>query len=180
VSPFKTQRNFLNWLPKLRSRSRNFFDVPKNCRIIALCLSEISLKTPEFTLKLLSELSLESSREQRTKFVHFACITFAQYCTWVLSNEYNKKGEKNTQSYISFWPKKGVSPTCTQCTILNNDPLFGRVGKGVGCYLHKVHAIQLTLFPWRRIPLNPIDWWAPRVIPTARSCAPTISTSRAY
>ena len=23
---------------------------------------------------------LESSHEQRTKFVHFACVTFAQYC----------------------------------------------------------------------------------------------------
>lgn len=34
--------------------------------------------------------------------------------------------------------------------------------------------------PNRRMPLKPMDWWAPRVMPTPRSCIPTISTSLAY
>lgn len=37
-----------------------------------------------------------------------------------------------------------------------------------------------ALFPKSRMPLKPIDWWAPRVMPTPRSWLPTISTSRAY
>ena len=40
--------------------------------------------------------------------------------------------------------------------------------------------LAFTLLPYRRMPLNPIDWWAPRKIPTAKSSAPTISTSLAY
>lgn len=35
-------------------------------------------------------------------------------------------------------------------------------------------------FPKSRMPLKPIDWWAPRVMPTPRSWLPTISTKRAY
>lgn len=34
--------------------------------------------------------------------------------------------------------------------------------------------------PKSRIPLKPMDWWAPRVMPTPRSCIPTISTNLAY
>jgi len=46
VLPFKAQRNFLNWLLKLRLCFRNFVDVLKNRHIIALCLREILLETP--------------------------------------------------------------------------------------------------------------------------------------
>lgn len=35
-------------------------------------------------------------------------------------------------------------------------------------------------FPKSRMPLKPMDWWAPSVMPTPRSWLPTISTSRAY
>lgn len=35
-------------------------------------------------------------------------------------------------------------------------------------------------FPNSRMPLKPMDWWAPSVMPTPRSWLPTISTSRAY
>lgn len=35
-------------------------------------------------------------------------------------------------------------------------------------------------FPKSRMPLKPIDWWAPRVMPMPRSWPPTISTNRAY
>lgn len=34
--------------------------------------------------------------------------------------------------------------------------------------------------PNSRMPLKPMDWWAPSVMPTPRSWLPTISTSRAY
>mmetsp|Transcript_22274 Transcript_22274/g.71709 ORF Transcript_22274/g.71709 Transcript_22274/m.71709 type:complete len:311 (+) Transcript_22274:863-1795(+) len=34
--------------------------------------------------------------------------------------------------------------------------------------------------PAIKMPLNPMDWCAPRKMPTPRSCAPTISTMRAY
>ena len=47
-------------------------------------------------------------------------------------------------------------------------------------YMCVVSWNLLTLFPLSRIPLNPIDWWAPRTIPIAKSWAPTISTRRAY
>ena len=38
-------------------------------------------KRREVTFELLHALSRESSGEQRTKFAHFTCITFAQYCS---------------------------------------------------------------------------------------------------
>lgn len=34
--------------------------------------------------------------------------------------------------------------------------------------------------PNSRMPLKPMDWWAPSVMPTPKSWLPTISTSRAY
>ena len=38
-----------------------------------------------------AQLFDESSREQKTKFAHFACITFAQYCTSKIPLHSNNK-----------------------------------------------------------------------------------------
>ena len=45
-------------------------------RICALCLNEITFKTSRKGARIFARIFFESSREQRTKFVHFALITF--------------------------------------------------------------------------------------------------------
>ena len=55
--------------------------VPKSRRKSILCSREISLERPQIVTRTYARTFLESSREQRTKFAHFACVTFAQYCT---------------------------------------------------------------------------------------------------
>ena len=45
-----------------------------------LCSRGISLKRRQIVTRTFARTFLESSCEQRTKFVHFACVTFAQYC----------------------------------------------------------------------------------------------------
>ena len=54
--------------------------VPKSQRKSILCSREISLKRRQIVTRTFARTFLESSREQRTKFAHFACVTFAQYC----------------------------------------------------------------------------------------------------
>ena len=54
-------------------------------------------KCRKVVFELLHELSHESSREQRTKFTHFACITFAQYCS--LQSKQNT-GLSEQQGYL--------------------------------------------------------------------------------
>ena len=63
-----------------REISSNFRFVTKIRRNSALCSSEISLTKPRNVARNFARTFIESSREQRTKFAHFACITFAQYC----------------------------------------------------------------------------------------------------
>ena len=58
----------------------NFRLVKKLRRNSALCCREISLKKPRIVARTFARTFEESSQEQRTKFAHFACITFAQYC----------------------------------------------------------------------------------------------------
>ena len=54
--------------------------VPKIRRNSVLCSREISFKRPRIVTRTFARSFLESSRKQRTKFAHFACVTFAQYC----------------------------------------------------------------------------------------------------
>ena len=44
--------------------------------------------------KLARRTFIEKSREQTTKFAHFACITFAQYCTWLISSHSSRTKPK--------------------------------------------------------------------------------------
>ena len=74
--PFNTFRNFVCCLMIYRSCSQLFFGWTKLWRKIVLCSSELSLDTPWNFMRTF----IEKSREERTKFAHFTCITFAQYC----------------------------------------------------------------------------------------------------
>ena len=78
--PFNTLRNFVCRLVIYRLCSRIFFSWTKVRRKIALCSSELSLDMPWNFMRTFKRTFIEKSREQRTKFAHFACITFAQYC----------------------------------------------------------------------------------------------------
>ena len=78
--PFNTLRNFVCCLAIYRLCSRIFFGWTKLRRKIALCSSELSLYTLWNFMWTFERTFVEKSREQRTKFAHFACITFAQYC----------------------------------------------------------------------------------------------------
>ena len=60
--------------------------VPKVRRNSVLCSREISLKRSWIVPRTFARTFLESSRKQRTKFAHFACVTFAQYCIYACMN----------------------------------------------------------------------------------------------
>ena len=79
--PFNTLQNFVCCLAIYRLCSGIFFGWMKLRRKIALYSSELSLDTPWNFMRTFSRIIVKKSREQRTKFTHFACITFAQYCT---------------------------------------------------------------------------------------------------
>ena len=79
--PFNTLQNFMCCLTIYRLCSQIFFGWTKLRRKIALCSSELSLNTPWNFKRTFERTFVEKSREQRTKFAHFACITFAQYCS---------------------------------------------------------------------------------------------------
>ena len=49
-------------------------------RIFSLCFSEITLETSRNDARIFERNFVESSQGQRTKFAHFALITFSQYC----------------------------------------------------------------------------------------------------
>ena len=80
--PFNAMRNFEYYLAIYRLCSQIFFSWTKLRRKITLCSSELSLDTPWNFMRTFKRTFVEKSPEQRTKFAHFACITFAQYCTW--------------------------------------------------------------------------------------------------
>ena len=62
----------------------NFLWLNETLGKIALCSDKLSLDMPWHFMQTLERAFVEKSREQRTKFAHFACITFAQYCRyWV-------------------------------------------------------------------------------------------------
>jgi len=69
--------------------SETTFVIMKFCFVLkiqqnsVLCSREISLKRPRIVTRTFTRTFLESSREQRTKFAHFACVTFAQYCNFL-------------------------------------------------------------------------------------------------
>ena len=73
--PFNTLRNFVCCLAIYHLCSRIFFGWTKLRRKIALCSSELSLDMSWNFMRTF----VEKSQEKRTKFAHFACITFAQY-----------------------------------------------------------------------------------------------------
>ena len=78
--PFNTLRNFVCRLVIYRLCSWIFFSWTKLRRKIALCSSELSLNMPWNFMRTFKRTFIEKSQEQRTKFTHFAHITFAQYC----------------------------------------------------------------------------------------------------
>ena len=55
-------------------------------RIFSLCFSEITLETSRNDARIFERNFIESSQGQRTKFAHFALITFSQYCKQVKIN----------------------------------------------------------------------------------------------
>ena len=78
--PFNTLWNFVCRLAIYRLCLRIFFSWTKLWRKIALCSSKLLLDMPWNFMRTFKWTFVENSREQRTKFVHFTCITFAQYC----------------------------------------------------------------------------------------------------
>ena len=98
--PFNLLQNFVCCLAIYRLCSRIFFGWTKLQRKITLCSSELLLDTPWNFMQTFAK----KSREQRTKFAHFACITFAQYCRWHLENVlgYNKN---STAATNAVWKK---------------------------------------------------------------------------
>ena len=54
--------------------------VSKMRRIFSLCFSEMTPETSRNGVRIFERNFVESLQGQRTKFVHFALITFAQYC----------------------------------------------------------------------------------------------------
>ena len=79
--PSNTFQNFMCCPAIYRLCSRIFFGWTNFRRKIVLCSSELSLDTPWNFMRTFTRTFVAKSREQRTKFAHFACITFAQYCT---------------------------------------------------------------------------------------------------
>ena len=65
----------------------NFGFVPKSQRKSILCSREILLKRPQIVTQTFAQTFVESSREQRTKFAHFASVTFSQYCNDGMSKD---------------------------------------------------------------------------------------------
>ena len=70
--------NAANFLPLFLERI--FALVSKMRRIFSLCFSEITLVTSRNDARIFERNFVESSQGQRTKFAHFALITFSQYC----------------------------------------------------------------------------------------------------
>ena len=75
------KRNFMHRFSETTFVIVKFRFVPKIRRNSVLCSREISLKRPQIVTRTFVRTFLESLREQRTKFMHFACVTFAQYCS---------------------------------------------------------------------------------------------------
>ena len=73
-------RNFGHQVSETTLLIVKFRFVLKSQRKSVLCSREISLKRCQNVTQTFARTFLESSREQRTKFAHFACVTFAQYC----------------------------------------------------------------------------------------------------
>ena len=76
--PFNTLRNFVCCLATFRLCSQIFFGWTKLQRKIALCSSELSLDMPWNFMWTFERTFVDKSREQRTKFAHFTCITFVR------------------------------------------------------------------------------------------------------
>ena len=85
--PFNTLRNFVCCLTDYCLCLRIFFGWTKLRRKITLCSSELSLDMPWNFMWTFERTVVKKSCEQRTKFAHSACITFAQYCiSWKLAS----------------------------------------------------------------------------------------------
>lgn len=74
--PLSALENFVYSLAYYRQCLRFFANSLKIQRIIVLCSSELFLDRPQK----LNRTFDEKCGKQRTKFQHFACITFVQYC----------------------------------------------------------------------------------------------------
>jgi len=70
--------NFVYRLVNYCYCSRFFVNLSKIQRNIVICYSKLLLDRPGNFERTFSE----KSWEQRTKFVHFTCITFAKFCNW--------------------------------------------------------------------------------------------------
>ena len=82
-------RNFGHQVSETRLLIVKFRFVPKSQRKSVLCYREISLKRRQIVTRTFAQTFLESSREQRMKFAHFACVTFAQYCNITILTIYS-------------------------------------------------------------------------------------------
>ena len=129
-------RNFGHWASEMTLVIVKFRFVPKVRRNSVLCSREISLKRPWIVTRTFARTFLESSRKQRTKFAHFACVTFAQYCIWPRSFNQTVKcfaWRKNCLSKF-LWCLLMLSYFLLQGIVL----CYARVGKSlVRCLLSK-------------------------------------------
>ena len=88
-SPFVFRANFRAGLENVANflslfLERIFALGSKMRRIFSLCFSEITLETSRNDARIFERNFVESSQGQRTKFAHFALITFSQYCIFAI------------------------------------------------------------------------------------------------
>ena len=83
-------------------------------------------KRRKVPFELLHELSSESSWEQRTKFAHFTCITFAQYCISHVSTTTTVSQTINRPKKIHFTGKISIckNQQIDYFLLINNVPDF--------------------------------------------------------
>ena len=106
-----------NWVYPARNFAvnRRFLSLHFEAKIrrnSSLFSAENSLKKPRIVIRTFARNFEESSREQKTKLGHFACVTFAQYCT---KNIYNRIWKHNG----SYTNNSTHSPQA-QWRLLNN------------------------------------------------------------
>ena len=127
-------RNFGHWASEMTLVIVKFRFVPKVRRNSVLCSREISLQRPWIVTRTFAWTFLESSRKQRTKFAHFACVTFAQYC-----RSFSFKWTAGRPSLVS-------SPTCSSTMLLSSEITRTLAFRFEHCFA-KQNTWYIKLFP---------------------------------